>query len=81
MTPRKGKLDEFFDKVPKGLTLHTFSADGHTILLWTRYGNCIVLYDLRSGQHEKFPALSVGFVAGGADRYAAVSMERMVLTL
>ncbi|KAH0565199.1 hypothetical protein GP486_001415, partial [Trichoglossum hirsutum] len=75
MTPREGTLDEFFGEVPEGLTLHAFSADGHTLLLWTRYGDSVISYDVRSGQHEKFSAVSVSFVAGGADDYAVVSMK------
>jgi hypothetical protein len=81
MTIRQGQLKEFFGEVPRRLALYSFSADGHTLLLWTRYGDHVIPYDIRSRQHEKFPASYVGFVAGGADGYAVVSIKGIVLTL
>lgn len=81
MTQRQGQLKEFFGEVPRKLTLYSFSADGRTLLLWTRYGDHVIPYDITSGQHKKFPAFYVGFVAGGADGYAVVSIKGTVLTL
>ena len=75
---RKGQLTDFFEPSQRsnGIRLipsYCFSADGQSLLLWTRYGSQIVLYDIHSGEIKKFPVNNVNLVAAGAKHYAVIS--------
>ena len=85
---KQGRLKDFFDESPKKQSKdlrttpsYSFSADGQSLLLWTRHGAHVVFYDINSAEAENFPANDVSFAAAGAKFYAVISQNGNVFLL
>ena len=85
---KTGRLDAIFgepgkkkNKEPLREPSHSFSADGQSILLWTKDDARIFFYDIDSGTWESRPAISVAQAAAGPSFYTYIAKNGNVIYL